>query len=185
VLAHRRGIALVVAAGAVVTEAAYLVQVATGTPPFRAADVLQPVMLPWTLVVTSGLLALGLRYALRRRPGPLAAAVSEGSRISFGVFLVHPLVITLLLTTPVDRVLAAPGQPLTTVLLWVGTVLISIAVVEVFVRTPLSLPLTGRRRPRADAPRTPHTASAQSAADPTGQPRAETADPTARAGSDS
>jgi peptidoglycan/LPS O-acetylase OafA/YrhL len=144
---HGRLLALVVVAAAVVTEAVYLVQVATGTPPYRAADVLQPVMLPWALVVTAGLLALGLRYALRRHPGRLAAAVSEGSRISFGVFLVHPLVITVLLTTPVERVLTAPGEPLTAVLLWLVTVLVSVAAVEVFVRTPLSLPLTGRRRP--------------------------------------
>jgi peptidoglycan/LPS O-acetylase OafA/YrhL len=185
VLAHGRLLAVVVAGSAVVTEAVYLVQVTTGTRPFPAADVLQPVMVPYALVVTAGLLALGLRYALRRRPGPAASAVAEGSRISFGVFLVHPLVISLLLTLPVGRVLTAAGQPLTSVLIWLVTVLVSIAAVEVFVRTPLSLPLTGRRRPQAEPPRRASTASAESAADPTGQPRAETPAPARRPGSDS
>ncbi len=181
VLAHGRMLALVVAGAAVVTEAVYLVQVAAGTQPFPAADVLQPVMVPYALVVTAGLLALGLRYALHRRPGRTASAVAEGSRISFGVFLVHPLVISLLLTLPVGRVLTAAGQPLTSVLIWLVTVLVSIAAVEVFVRTPVSLPLTGRRRPQQDRSR---TASAQPAPG-RGGARPETADPTARAGSDS
>jgi len=187
VLRHGRWLVLVLAVGAVFTEAAYLVQVATGTQPFPAADVLQPVMLPWTFAGTAGLLWLGLRYALRRRPGPVAAAVSEGSRISFGVFLVHPLVITLLLTTGVSRLLNAPGQPLTSVLLWLGTVLVSVAAVEVFVRTPLSLPLTGRRRPHKDsAPKdSARTGSAQRAPDRGGEPRPQTPEPTVRPGSDS
>jgi peptidoglycan/LPS O-acetylase OafA/YrhL len=169
VLAHGRLLALVVVVSAVVAEAVYLVQVATGTPPFPAADVLQPVMVPYALVVTAGLLALGLRYALRRRPGLVASAVGEGSRISFGVFLVHPLVISLLLTLPVGRVLTAAGQPVTSVLIWLVAVLVSIAAVEAFVRTPLSLPLTGRRRPHGGAPRSPLTAQAQPTAGPGGE----------------
>ena len=189
VLAHGRAIALVLVVGAAVTEAAYLLQVATGTRPFPAADVLQPVMVPWTFAVTAGLLWLGLRYAVRRRPGPVAAAVSEGSRISFGVFLVHPLVITLLLTSPARHVLGAAGQPLTSALLWLGTVLVSVAVVEVFVRTPLSLPLTGRRRPRGGAPRGPLTASGQREPGRDGEARPETPGPSRAArietGSDS
>jgi peptidoglycan/LPS O-acetylase OafA/YrhL len=177
VLAHGRLLAAVVIASAVVAEAVYLVQVATGTGPFRAADVLQPVMVPYALIVTAGLLWLGLRYALRRRPGGrVSAAVGEGSRISFGVFLIHPLVISLLLTTPVSRVLTAGGQPLESVLIWVLTVLVSIAAVEVFVRTPLSLALTGRRRSRGGGPRSPLTASPQPAADREGQARADPAD---------
>jgi hypothetical protein len=67
-------------------------------------------------------------------------------------------------------VLTAAGQPVTTVLLWLGTVLVSVALVEVFVRTPLSLPLTGRRRPRGDAPPGPLTASAQRAPGRGGEP---------------
>jgi peptidoglycan/LPS O-acetylase OafA/YrhL len=186
VLSHGRLLALVVAAAVVVAEAAYLVQVAAGTGPFRASDVLQPVMLPYALVLTAGLFALGLRYAVHRRPGMAASAVTEGSRISFGVFLVHPLAISVLwLTAPVKRVLAAPGEPLTSMLLWLATVLVSVAAVEVFVRTPLSLPLTGRRRSRADGPRTPLTASPQSTAGPAGDSRAETPEAARRPGRNS
>jgi peptidoglycan/LPS O-acetylase OafA/YrhL len=153
VLRHGRAIAVAIGAGALLTEGAYQWQVVTGTPPFRASDVLQPIMIPWTLIVTAGLLALGLGYAVRgiaergrgRAPSRARRAVRELSRVSFGVFLVHPLVISLLLLDPVGALLARPGQPWRTVLLWVATVLISTAFALVAVRTPLSLPLTGRR----------------------------------------
>jgi peptidoglycan/LPS O-acetylase OafA/YrhL len=149
VLGHGRLVVGALAVGAVLTEGAYLWQVGTGTPPFRAADVLQPVMVGWTLVVTAGLLALGLSYAVHvaqaERRGWRARAVSEGARISFGVFLVHPLAISLLLLSPYGDLIARPGQPWQTALLWLGTVVVGVAVAEVAARTPLSLPLTGRR----------------------------------------
>jgi peptidoglycan/LPS O-acetylase OafA/YrhL len=72
-------------------------------------------------------------------------AVRELSRVSFGVFLVHPFVISLLLLSPFGALIARPGQPWQTVLLWIATVLVSIAFALVAARTPLSLPLTGRR----------------------------------------
>jgi peptidoglycan/LPS O-acetylase OafA/YrhL len=146
VLRHGRVIAVAVAAGALLTEGAYLLQVRTGTPPYRAADVLQPVMVGWTVLVTAGLFWLGLRYAERRRGGVVSRAVGEGARISFGVFLVHPLAISLLLASPLAGPLGRAGQPWLAAGLWVLTVLASVAAVEVVARTPLSLPLTGRRR---------------------------------------
>ena len=85
--------------------------------------------------------------------GP-AAAARRSARvrwISFGVFLVHPLVISLLLTLPVGRVLPGSWAAADVGADLVATVLVSVAAVEVFVRTPLSLPLTGRRR-RSAAP---------------------------------
>jgi peptidoglycan/LPS O-acetylase OafA/YrhL len=153
VLGHLRQLAVALAVGAMLTEGWFGLQVRFGTPVSHASEVLQPVMVPWTLLVSVGLLALGLRYALRRhrqKPavGPLGRAVREGARISFGVFLVHPLVITLLLPTPIGALAAIPGQPWTTAVLWVATVVCSVAVVELAAHSPLSLPLTGRRRPR-------------------------------------
>ena len=151
VLRHGRVIAAGVLGGGVLTEGVYLWQVATGTPPSRASDVLQPVMVGWTLVVTAGLLALGLRYALRVAGGRPLRGIREGARISFGVFLVHPLAISVLLLTPFGAAIARPGQPWQTLLLWLGTVAVSVVVAELAIRTPLSLPLTGRRRPHPAA----------------------------------
>jgi peptidoglycan/LPS O-acetylase OafA/YrhL len=145
VLRHGRLILLAVVVGGLLTEGVYLWQLSTGTPPFRASDVLQPVMIGWTLIVTAGLLAVGLRYALRVADGRPLPGIREGARISFGVFLVHPLVISVLLVTPLSRAITWPGQPWETALLWLGAVVISTAVAEIAVRTPLALPLTGRR----------------------------------------
>jgi peptidoglycan/LPS O-acetylase OafA/YrhL len=147
VAAHGRLVAVGVVVAAVFTEGAYLLQLATGSPVYRAADVLQPDMIVWTAALTAGLLALGLRFAANRRPGLAASAVAEGARISFGVFLVHPLVITAVLASPLAGPLRRSGQPWTSVLVWLLVVLVSVPVVELVARTPLSLPLTGRRRP--------------------------------------
>jgi peptidoglycan/LPS O-acetylase OafA/YrhL len=153
VLRHGRLVVLAVVVGALLTEAVYLWQVGTGTRPSRASDVLQPVMVGWTLVLTTGLLAVGLRYALRATSGRPLPWVREGARISFGVFLVHVLVIDLLLLSPLGPVISGPGQPWLSVLLWLGTVVVSVVFAEIVSRTPLSLPLTGRRfEPRRPAP---------------------------------
>jgi peptidoglycan/LPS O-acetylase OafA/YrhL len=149
VLRHGRVIGGAVVGGALITETAYLWQIRSGTPPFRASDVLQPVLLGWTLVLTAGLLVLGLRYALRAADGRPLPGLREGARISFGVFLVHPLVLGVLLLPPLAARITRIAQPGQTLLLWLATVVLSAAFAEVAVRTPLSLPLTGRRaRPR-------------------------------------
>jgi peptidoglycan/LPS O-acetylase OafA/YrhL len=152
ILAHGRVVAVVVVVGALLTEGVYLAQVATGSPPARASEVLQPVMVGWTLVLTVGLLAVGLAYARRRREGRIAACVREGSRISFGVFLVHPLVISALLASWPGTLIGRAPAPVSFALLWLVTVVVSVAVAEVAARTPLSLPLTGRRRDRSPRP---------------------------------
>ena len=148
VLRHGRLVVLAVVVGALLTEAVYLWQVGTGTRPSRASDVLQPVMVGWTLILTTGLLAVGLRYALRADVGPAAALGARGARISFGVFLVHVLVIDLLLLSPLGPVISRPGQPWLSVLLWLGTVVVSVvfaeslpdAAVAAAHRTPLRAP---------------------------------------------
>ena len=63
------------------------------------------------------------------------------------------LVIDLLLLSPLGPVISRPGQPWLSVLLWLGTVVVSVVFAEIVSRTPLSLPLTGRRfEPRRPAP---------------------------------
>jgi peptidoglycan/LPS O-acetylase OafA/YrhL len=115
--------------------------------------VLQPVLVGWTFVLTAGLLVLGLRYALRAAEGRPLPGLREGARISFGVFLVHPLVLGVLLLPPLAARITRLAQPWQTVLLWLATVVVSAAFAEVAARTRLSLPLTGRRaQPRTPAP---------------------------------
>ena len=155
VLRHGRRLVAALVVGGAATEGVYLAQVAGGATAGHASEVLQPVMVGWTLVVTACLLAAGLAYA-RRRPSTSAAgtseagtsrvsaAVGEGARISFGVFLVHPLVITVLQQTWPGHVVGRVPAPASQALLWVLTVAIGVAVAEVAVRIPLSLPLTGR-----------------------------------------
>jgi peptidoglycan/LPS O-acetylase OafA/YrhL len=152
VLEHVRLVVAAVVVGALLTEGAYLLQVARGAKPSHASAVLQPVMVGWTLVLTTGLLAVGLAYALRRRPSPVATAVREGSRISFGVFLVHPLVIGVLINTWPGALADRLPAPWSIAVLWLLTVAVSVVAAEVGARSPLSLPLTGRRRPRRRQP---------------------------------
>ncbi len=109
----------------------------------HAQAVLQPAMLPWSLAVAVALYALGTRWARRHQSGPGRSAVALGSHISFGVYLVHPLVMHLLADHGIGQRLF-PALP-ATVLLWVLSVGVSVLAVLLVQRTVLSLPLTGRR----------------------------------------
>jgi peptidoglycan/LPS O-acetylase OafA/YrhL len=148
---HPWTVAGVAVGGALLGEAAYLVQVLLGSAPYDAADPVQPVMVPWSVAVTVGIVALGCWYADHRRPGRLAAAVAQASLASFGVYLLHPLVLDMVLT----RWLQPQGipAPASTVLAWLVTLVASFAVVGLVIRSPLSVPLTGRRRPRGQTGR--------------------------------
>ena len=115
-----------------------------------ASAVLQPVMVLDSLGVIVLLAVLSCRWAVARPDRPRAARVLAWcSSASFGVYLVHALVL--------DRVLALGlhgpepelvPQPYASVLAWVLTAVGSVALVAVLRQTPVSLPLTGRSRPR-------------------------------------
>ena len=122
-----------------------------------ASAVLQPVMVLDSLGVIVLLAVVSCRWAVARPEHPRAARVLAWcSSASFGVYLVHALVL--------DRVLAlglhGPDpelvpQPYASVLAWTLTAVGSVALVALLRRTPLSLPLTGRARPRRAAVPTP------------------------------
>lgn len=119
-----------------------------------ASAVLQPIMVLDSLGVIALLAVLSCRWAVAQPAHPTATRVLAWcSSASFGVYLVHALVL--------DRVLAlglhGPDphlvpQPYASVLAWLLTLAGSVALVAVLRRTPLSLPLTGRARPRRPAP---------------------------------
>ncbi|ATL65684.1 acyltransferase [Nocardia terpenica] len=146
-------------AGAVVAVALsewdYLRSTRLGMPPWQASDVFLP-HLPVCFVGIIALLYTVSSWWAARREGHrwLARAVRYGSDRSFGVFLIHPLMLQLL--APVipwlHRVF---GVGWGTVLLYLCVLALAVAGAEVVRRLPVSLWLVGRPmlrfRPKASA----------------------------------
>jgi peptidoglycan/LPS O-acetylase OafA/YrhL len=151
VVAHRAAVATALAASALLAEGAYAVQLLAGLSPGSASAPLQPVLVVWSLAATVGSYAVGCRYAERRRAGRLPSvvgrAVAAGSLASFGVYLIHPLVLDQVLVRWLQP--AGVPAPLSTLLAWLCTLALSFALVALVLRTPVAFPLTGRRRPRS------------------------------------
>jgi peptidoglycan/LPS O-acetylase OafA/YrhL len=155
------GCAVSVAAGVGV----FLVQLrGLGQAPVVASEVFQPVVVVESFAVAWTLLALGLAWEDRRRPG--RRFVRAAADASFGVYLAHPLLLQglLALSTATGLTAAAARQPeavVTGVAMVVVVPLIYLicaAAADGVRRTPLSLPLTGRARLRpvpATVPATP------------------------------
>lgn len=131
----------------------YLAAVGSGENPIPASDVFQPVMIPWVIAVVAVFALLGLFWA-GRADGRTPHWVSWASERSFGVFLVHPAFLWaqtggwILVTGVIDPYEDLPG-PLPTVAVYLVAVVASLAAVEVFRRTPLRLPLTGKPSDRS------------------------------------
>lgn len=142
--ARLRWVPWIVLGGIAVAELAYALQIG----PYGAEGArgqLQMAMVPWGLASFAGLYALGVIWASKRRTGRWATALDVGQRISFGVYLVHPLVLDLLFA---HGFAAGPGQIMPGWLATIVAVAIALAgavvVVLVVQRTPLSSALTGR-----------------------------------------
>ena len=138
---------VLVVAAVVVTGAAaegwYRWAVATGTNPQFASDVFQPVMLPWVVAVVAGFALLGMGWA-NIRDGRSPRWVTWASERSFGVFLVHPVILFALTVEGPSAPLAGLPPPLPTVAVYLAAVIGSLALVALFRRTPLRMPLTGK-----------------------------------------
>lgn len=130
----------------VAAEGWYLRSVLGGSSPVSASDVFQPVMVPWCVAVMTALFALGTMWAARRRAGPGSRAVEIGSDRSFGVFLVHPMVLWALTLGPLAWLSTHVSALCSTIIAIAVTVVISLLVVEVLRHSPLSVVLTGKRR---------------------------------------
>ncbi|MEP6632236.1 MAG: acyltransferase [Lapillicoccus sp.] len=149
VLAQPRAVVGALVGTAAVHVGVYLAQVPSSGSVFSAFDPLQPSVAPWTVAVTLGLYALGGVYARRRRPGHrLAAFVDQASVASFGVFLVHPLFLNTLLGRWLSWGYSTLDPTLSGVLAWAATLVLSFAFAALVIRTPLALPLAGRKRLR-------------------------------------
>jgi peptidoglycan/LPS O-acetylase OafA/YrhL len=149
VVDHPGAVAGFVVGTAALHEGVYLAQLAvTGSAPL-ADDPLQPSIVPWSLAVTVGFYALGCAYARYRRAGSRAARfVDRASLASFGVYLVHPLFLNVLLGRWLSWGAAPVSPAAASALAWIGTLALSYAFAAVVIRTALALPLTGRRRLR-------------------------------------
>jgi poly(3-hydroxybutyrate) depolymerase/peptidoglycan/LPS O-acetylase OafA/YrhL len=150
---HGRLVVAIVLAGVAAGLASYVYDVSFRLlPPLAASEVFQPAVTVESIAVVLGLFGLGVWWADRLRPAPLARAIRAASDASFGIYLAHPLVLQGLLaiagiTGLLPAILALPGRdtlaigllgalPLVLALTW--------AAVGIARRSPLSLPLAGR-----------------------------------------
>ncbi len=147
VLAALRRHRVLVVAAVVVTGAAaegwYRWSVTSGVDPRFASDVFQPVMLPWVVAVVAGFALLGLGWA-GSRDGRSPRWVTWASERSFGVFLVHPVLLFALTVAGSSAPTANLPPPLPTVVVYLAAVVGSLALVALFRATPLRMPLTGK-----------------------------------------
>jgi peptidoglycan/LPS O-acetylase OafA/YrhL len=157
---HRRAVLAGTLAGAVGMEALYFVLVATGAHADAAADPVQPVMQVWAVVLVAALGAAATRWtaagapanAAMSNPTPHLRWVDRASDLSFGVYLVHPLLLLGLFAIPW---MSSPPAAVTAVVATALAIGGSVVVAEIARRTPVSLALTGRprRRPATAAAR--------------------------------
>ncbi len=89
---HRVLVAAAMVGTGAAAEGWYRWAVTTGTNPQFASDVFQPVMLPWVVAVVAGFALLGQAWATPRG-GRSPRWVTWASERSFGVFLVHPVIL--------------------------------------------------------------------------------------------
>ena len=146
VRAHRPLIGWVVLGSAILTIGVFLIAAALGMVYSPLVAPLQPIMMLWGTAIGLGFLAIGTRWADRRKPnGAGTRFVTLASDRSFGIFLAHPLVIWLLLWVGDDWFEHAVNKPWLTLVIYLLVVAGAIAITEVARRMPLSLALTGRR----------------------------------------
>jgi hypothetical protein len=114
---------------------------------------LQPMMVPYAAFVILTCYGVGVRWARRYDPWPrLSGLIVLAAELSFGVYLLHPMVLQELTAHTMSLVAAAPRllvTPLTTLAVY-G---ITLAAVRVIAATPAAVYVIGRaqlplRRPR-------------------------------------
>lgn len=153
--AHYRAVFIGSAAALAVGLGTYFVQVfGFGQPPLVAAFVWQPAVVVESVAVAWTYLALGLLWQERGLPG--RALVMSTSDASFGVYLLHPLVLQGLLLGADEIGLIAYAQTVPNALVMILLVVLLLPLVYLLSglvtvavrRTPVSLALTGRARRR-------------------------------------
>jgi peptidoglycan/LPS O-acetylase OafA/YrhL len=131
--------------GLAFTELAYIVQTAW-MDPRSANNPLQPVMIVCSASVVVLLALAGDAWASSRRRG--LAAVRRGSDISFGVYLLHPIILALVCNAGLGNQVGHLPSAAATAIAVPATAVGSIALCLILRRTPLALALIGRARAR-------------------------------------
>jgi surface polysaccharide O-acyltransferase-like enzyme len=144
---HRAVIAFAALAGAL-AEGRYLWAIEHGGNAVYDTDVFQVVIIPWSVAVVALFYLVGTFWADRRGPGPKSRMVERASDRSFGVFLVHPVILWALTAAGPSSPAAHLPAPLSTLAVYLVAVCGSLVFVELIRRTPVSLVLTGKRRAR-------------------------------------
>ncbi len=141
---RRRGVVLtIVLLAAGLTLGVYVLQLTLGQSPETASTEMQPVEVVWSAAAGIGLLTIGSIWADRRRDGSRTSTlISWASDRSFGIYLVHPLVISVILLGHwfVDWI---PG-PLRFPVMYVMVIVIAATTSDLLRRTVVSMPFTGR-----------------------------------------
>ncbi|WP_327145494.1 acyltransferase [Nocardia sp. NBC_01327] len=147
---YARVLATAVIVTAVAAEWDYQRLVHGGMPPWMASGEFMPERIIWFIGVTVGLYLLGTLWAAQRQDHDLLArAVRYGADRSFGIFLIHPLMLEILAPAFVSWG-ATIGHFWETVLLFFAVVALSLIGTEILRRSPGSLWLTGRPMLRTD-----------------------------------
>jgi len=160
---HRRRWIWLALAALALGEIIYGITVATGTNVTVASTTFQPVVTLQAVAFAMMLFALGRRWELGSARGK--ALVRRAANATFGVYLVHPLILQGLVSLMGVTGIAALSTHLPADLVVVALVIFGVPVVallsllfhEIARRTPLCLPLTGRLR----EPSAPHPAKAK------------------------
>ncbi|HEX3678351.1 MAG TPA: acyltransferase [Galbitalea sp.] len=143
---HRPLIAVLTVVTGVITVGVFLLQIAAGHSFTSAVTPLQPIVMVWAVAICFAFLAIGSVWAEPRRPDGFGTRfVNVASDRSFGIFLSHPLFIWLLLWIGNDWFEKTVAKPWLTLVIYLLVIVGAIALTELARRTPLSLPLTGRR----------------------------------------
>lgn len=140
--AHTRRLLVVAGAATAVALSVYAVQLGWMAPRGGANSVTQPAMLASCVAAVLVLSLLARRWVLAEMPWRRAVII--GSEISFGVYLAHPLVLTLLLNHGLGTGHQVMPSPLATVLALFGAIVGASALSLAARRTPLALLLIGR-----------------------------------------
>lgn len=153
------GTAALVLAGQVL----YQLRMHFGDAPYQASSVFQPTSMPIYLALIVSVYTIALLLARHHRSVPrLTRFAAYGTRHSFGIFLVHVMVLSTLLLPKSGSLpyLSSLPSPLGTVIAFVLTVAITLVLVELLSRAPKAHWWVGR--PRVTRSR-PTSASGKSA----------------------
>ncbi|MFC7753372.1 acyltransferase [Tsukamurella soli] len=129
----------------------YRLQLRGGAVPIDASGAFQPSSMVLYVVLIAAIYTIGLLLARNMERLPrLTAVASYGAKRSFGVFLAHVMVLSLLLLPKQGTqpwLLAHVSAPWATLLAYAVTVAVTVVIVELLSRAPKAQWWVGRKRP--------------------------------------